>query len=119
MGNSINERNMNTTKISIAKNFSEAPAGRYLSDGPFSGEKFRNEVLFPALREFDLVELDLDGTLGYGSSFLEEAFGGLIRECGMTLEQINKKLVITSSRRLYLKRTKQYMIDAENRRHGK
>jgi hypothetical protein len=119
MGNSINEHNMNTTKISIAKNFSEAPAGRYLSDGPFSGEKFRDEVLFPAFSEFDLVEVDLDGTLGYGSSFLEEVFGGLIRERGMTLEQINKKLVIFSSRRLYLARTKQYMIDAENRRHGK
>ena len=110
---------MNKTTISIANTFSEAPAGRYVSDGPFSGERFRNEVLFPALNQFDLVEVNLDGTLGYGSSFLEEAFGGLIRECGMTWALLNEKLEITSSRRLYLERAKQYLIDAEKRRVGK
>lgn len=110
---------MKTSKISIATSFSVAPAGRYLTDGPFSGERFRSELLFPALQKFDQVEVDLDGTLGYGSSFLEEAFGGLIRESGMTLEQINKQLVINSSRRLYQERVKQYLLDAESRRHGK
>lgn len=110
---------MSSTKIIISKDFSEAPAGRYISDGPFSGENFRDRVLFPALETFDSVEVELDGTLGYGSSFLEEAFGGLIRECGMSLAQIDQKLKIHSSRRLYLTRTKQYMVDAEMRRNGK
>lgn len=119
MGNPIDNHIMNKTTISIASTYSETPAGRYYSDGPFSGEKFRTEILLPALQSFDLVEVNFDGTLGYGSSFLEEAFGGLIRECGMTLEQLNNKLVIHSTRSLYLKRAKKYMIDAENRRHGK
>lgn len=110
---------MNTIKIIISRDFSEAPAGRYLTDGPYSGERFRDEILFPALKNFDLVEVELDGTLGYGSSFLEEAFGGLIRICGMNLAQIDQKLTIHSSRRLYLTRTKQYMVDAETRRNGK
>ena len=62
--------------INIARDFSKTPAGRYLTDGPFSGEHFRESVLLPALQTHELLKVDLDGTLGYGSSFLEEAFGG-------------------------------------------
>jgi hypothetical protein len=51
------------------------PAGRNRSDGPYSGEFLRDEKLLPVLAQ-DKVIVDLDGTLGYGSSFLEEAFGG-------------------------------------------
>lgn len=65
--------------INVAKDFSRAPAGRYISDGPNSGERFRNQILVPALNGGGMVTLELDGTRGYGSSFLEEAFGGLIR----------------------------------------
>ncbi|HOY69700.1 MAG TPA: STAS-like domain-containing protein [Methylotenera sp.] len=103
---------MTTKLISISNNFSQTPAGRYYTDGPYSGEKFRTEILYPALIENELVKVDLDGTLGYGSSFLEEAFGGLIRECKMTLEQIESKLEIHSSRNLYTRRIKQYLVDA-------
>jgi hypothetical protein len=64
-----------------------SPGGRYISDGPFSGEWFRNEILGPAvataLESEDKVKVELDGTAGYGSSFLEEAFGGLIRVSGL------------------------------------
>jgi STAS-like domain of unknown function (DUF4325) len=65
--------------INIAKDFSRAPAGRFVSDGPNSGERFRTEFLVPALASNQPVTLELDGTRGYGSSFLEEAFGGLLR----------------------------------------
>lgn len=36
----------------------------------------------PAIREVgaENISINLDGTYGYGSSFLEEAFGGLLRE---------------------------------------
>lgn len=61
--------------------FSEFPGPRYERLGPNSGEKFRETILLPALRTAPIEELivNLDGTAGYGSSFLEEAFGGLIR----------------------------------------
>lgn len=65
--------------IDIAKDFSRYPAGRFISDGPFSGERFRNEFLVPALQNNEKIVVNLDGTRGYGSSFLEEAFGGLVR----------------------------------------
>lgn len=66
-------------KISIAKDFSRIPAGRFFTDGPYSGERFRKEQLEPPLRKGEDVEVVFDGARGYGSSFLEEAFGGLVR----------------------------------------
>ncbi|VVN74220.1 hypothetical protein PS708_00604 [Pseudomonas fluorescens] len=61
--------------------FSEFPGPRRESIGPNSGEKFRDTVLLPAIKENpnEIIVVDLDGTAGYGSSFLEEAFGGLLR----------------------------------------
>lgn len=79
-------------KLSVAQQFSKYPAGRYVTDGPWSGEAFREQVLKPALNSGDLVEVNLDGTLGYGSSFLEEAFGGLVRVAGFSLVALNKSL---------------------------
>ncbi len=66
--------------IEIARDFSRTPAGRYFSDGPASGERFREEFLIPVLKTSEHVEIKLDGAAGYPSSFLEEAFGGLIRK---------------------------------------
>ncbi|NOT84917.1 MAG: STAS-like domain-containing protein [Methylococcaceae bacterium] len=104
---------MNSKTIFIAKDYSETPAGRYLSDGSYSGARFREEFLYPALQEYDQVEVNLDETLGYGSSFLEEAFGGLIREKGMQLYEIKDKIQIVSSRVLYKNRIWKYLEDAQ------
>lgn len=65
--------------ISVASDFSRYPAGRYKADGPHSGERFRDEFLRPVLDANDTATIELDGVRGYGSSFLEEAFGGLVR----------------------------------------
>lgn len=80
--------------INIAKDFSKFPAGRFKSDGPFSGEHFRDDLLAPALQNNDYVEVILDKTMGYGSSFLEEAFGGLVRVYKYSKEVLHKKLKI-------------------------
>ena len=65
--------------IEIARDFSPAPAGRFRRDGPDSGERFREDYLKPALAKSEFVSVRIDGTAGYGSSFLDEAFGGLVR----------------------------------------
>lgn len=83
---------MSMTTIAIAKEFSEYPAGRYREDGEFSGEVFRDDLLVPRLTQYDVVEVNLDGSMGYGSSFLEEAFGGLVRLGKFTKEALRKKL---------------------------
>lgn len=86
--------------ISIASDFSRFPGGRYVTDGPHSGEKFRDNVLIPAFSKNEKVSVNLDGTRGYGSSFLEEAFGGLVRK-GINVADINNKLeIITKDKTL-------------------
>lgn len=69
--------------INIAKDFSPIPGARYPIEGDFSGQEFRQNILAPKLKEAiqtnTILTVNLDGTLGYGTSFLEEAFGGLIR----------------------------------------
>lgn len=83
--------------INIEKDFSWSPAGRYKEYGGDTGEEFRDDVLYPALKNDDSVVVNLDGVIGYGSSFLEEAFGGLVREHHLTLEELKKKLQFTTS----------------------
>ncbi|WP_166419853.1 STAS-like domain-containing protein [Pseudoalteromonas sp. Z1A8] len=71
---------METIKVS---DFSHYPGPRYVKLGKYSGEEFRDEKLIPAIKVYgDSIQIDLDGVAGYGSSFLDEAFAGLIR-CGV------------------------------------
>ncbi len=71
--------------INISKEFSITPGARYVKDGPHSGELFREqflEKLFEDPNDNSEITVILDGTAGYGTSFLEEAFGGLARKFG-------------------------------------
>jgi len=83
---------MKMKTITVVKDFNPRPYGRYNSDGPGNGSKFRDDVLAPALRKYDHVHVDLTGYNRYGRSFLDEAFGGLIRESKFTYEEVKKKL---------------------------
>lgn len=107
---------MKATTISIAKDFSPVPAGRHLTDGPFPGEKFRDSILVPALEHFDEITIDLDGTEGYGSSFLEEAFGGLVRK-GFSEEQLRRRLRFRTTRLSYEVRIWNYVRNATDGSH--
>lgn len=78
--------------ISIAKDFSAFPAGRVEQDGPNNGERFRKEILVPALKAAEransILVIQLDGLKSCGSSFLESAFGGLVRYDGYTAKKL-------------------------------
>lgn len=82
--------------IRIASEFSKYPAGRFLRDGPYSGEAFRKKFLEPNIRSHDKVIIEMDGARGYGSSFLEEAFGGLVRK-GFAKQELKERLEIRAS----------------------
>jgi hypothetical protein len=105
---------MNETSktIDIGKDFSRYPAGRYTSDGPFSGESFRLKFLVPALDNNEKVIVLLDDTAGYGSSFLEEAFGGLVR-LGYSERKINSIISVQSEDPSLLEEIEEYIHDAE------
>ncbi len=81
--------------INIAKDYSDTPLGRFPADGEFNGTRFREEYLRPALTGEDKVSVQIDGVEGYGSSFLEEAFGGLVRRGYFTPDQLKQKLDLT------------------------
>lgn len=71
-------------EINIARDYTKTPGGRYIKEGPFSGEDFRNTLLLPAFEKSkaqnERLTVVLDGGFGYAVSFLEEAFGGLVRQ---------------------------------------
>ena len=88
--------NRKLKRISVARDFSRFPAGRTAADNEFNGTRFRIEHLVPAIRDFETVEVDFNGVYALGSSFLEEAFGGLVRVELMDKEELLDKLKITA-----------------------
>jgi hypothetical protein len=46
--------------------------------------------------------IDLDGTAGYATSFLEEAFGGLVRREGVNATELERVLQFKSDEEDYL-----------------
>ena len=105
--------------INVVEVFSDSPGGRYEFEGAFSGELFRRKFLYPKLNEAmcgsKILVVNLDGAYGYGCAFLEEAFGGLIREEGELLMEINRHLEIISEEEPGLiEEIQNYMIEAKN-----
>lgn len=80
--------------IDIARDFSKNPYGRYPKDGDYNGTAFREKFLVPKLRGDVNVLVDMGGTNRYGSSFIDEAFGGLIRVEKFKLSELRDKLTI-------------------------
>lgn len=103
--------------INIRENFSRYPAGRYRADGPYNGEKFREEFLIPALSEAidkgEKVKVELDGVRGYNSSFLEEAFGGLVRSGKFaSTRDLSEKFEFVSADKSLIEEIRGYMEEA-------
>ena len=84
-------------EIIIARDYTKTPGGRFISEGKYSGEDFREKILKPkyleAVGNDDKLKVNLDGGYGYGSSFLEESFGGLVR----SLNSIDSERIIIIS----------------------
>lgn len=101
------------SQVSVARQFTVTPGGRYRRISEFSGEEFRETMLLPAASRGELVEVDLDGVLGYGSSFLEEAFGGLVRTLHFTDRREFDRVVRVQTRRSdWEAEVNQYIDDA-------
>lgn len=101
--------------VKFADIFTDMPSGRYREDSSDSAEEFRDDILVPLLREHDIIVLDLRDVYGYPSSFLEEAFGGLIREELFTEKDLNCKLRLVDHEGLRdnITRIRQFINDAQ------
>lgn len=102
----------------FVKDFSITPGSRYRDEGKkaHSGQEFREDFLEPKFLEIKdtnkKIIVNLDGTIGYGTSWLEEVFGGLARQFGHKL--VLDKLEFISEEEDYLiEDIKQYINDAE------
>lgn len=75
-------------KLIIAE-YSEYPGPRYSVQGESSGEEFYHKILnkafYDAYNEEEVLTVILDGTAGYASSFLDEAFGNLVYDFSLSV----------------------------------
>ncbi|UZD90331.1 STAS-like domain-containing protein [Cognatishimia activa] len=106
--------------INIAEDYTEFPGGRYVEDGDGNGTTFREEYLLPAMKrnDDDVVSVILDGAAGYPSSFLEEAFGGLVREHDFTPEDVLKRFKFIANEpgfSRYVALIEQYVTQAQRK----
>lgn len=86
-------------EINLIKEFSTKPYGRNHQDVTpeeykDTGEAFRLNILAPALQDKnnEKVRVILTGYNRYARSFLDEAFGGLIRASGFTYDELCNRL---------------------------
>ena len=111
------------TNLKVSKEFTSTPGPRYRKEGTFSGQQFREDFLLDAIRKAiesdEILVVDLDGTAGYGTSFLEEAFGGLIRENNLELSVIDSHFEIISTEEEYLiDDISEYLKNAEEQHYA-
>lgn len=99
--------------ISIADDFTKSPGARTKEDGPFSGEEFYEKLLKSKFEEIlkteEKLEVILDGTDGFASSFLNESFRRLAQHFGKEL--VKSKIIITSNE---ISRYKEIAMEAIN-----
>ena len=87
---------MTTVIFSIADDFSPFPGPRFKEQGPDSGEKL-SRILARKLRETHAkFRILMDGTTGIGSSFIDQAFGGLVSDHGFNARELEGRLIFVS-----------------------
>ena len=104
--------------LNIAKEFTPIPIGRFRNSGDKSGQAFREDILYPkiceAIKNKDTLEVDFKDMVRLGSTFLEESFGGLVREHGMNPDEVLKTIKFLPGRNLHLwvELTEEYIQEA-------
>lgn len=73
-------------EINFSKEFTDAPGGRYKTDGSFSGELFYETLLLPrfeeSLKNNEKLIVNMDNVFGIPASFASQAFGTLSQKYG-------------------------------------
>lgn len=107
-------------KIKVVDDYTDTPGARYERQGPFSGERFRDEILYPkflyCVKNHKKLTVDLDGGYGYGSSFLEETFGGLVRKLRNEkktkyIKYVKEIIIISEDNKSWYEKIDKYISD--------
>lgn len=76
-------------KIIKVADFSKLPGARHRADGDYSADEFYEDYVEAPLKEIvvskkprNLLLIDLDGTLGYASSFVSQLAVRILEACG-------------------------------------
>lgn len=89
---------MENNNLLLIADFSRYPSGRDSNDSTYNGEDYRKNILLPkietAIEQGHVLTVSLRGVMSFGSSFLEEAFGGLVRKEGLSKADILSHLEI-------------------------
>jgi hypothetical protein len=111
--------------INVGRDFSDHPIGRYREDGPQSGEVFREDYLLPILRklgEGEKLQIILDdGVEGYGSSFLVEAFAGVVKVGFLQPKDLLERLVFKyedEDFEFFERKIREYISEAKYQEQG-
>lgn len=89
-----------TIVINVAEDFSDLPIGRKIHErfmcepNMLSGEAFKRNLLIPALKTGKPVIIDMSNVYGFGSSWLNEVFGGLHEDMDSTKQELTKRIDI-------------------------
>lgn len=79
------------------KGYTDTPGGRYETDWEYSGVWFRG-IIDKTLKRLGLFYttfiVDISDTAGCTAGFIEECFGGLVRECGYTYGELKAVMSI-------------------------
>lgn len=106
--------------VKFTKTFSDCPAGRE------HAAQLRKEVLHPLIGATPLLPdqklvIDLDGGPGYAASFLEELFGGFVRQygCGLlVLIDLGIVSFISNDEPQLIDEIRDFVVDAEREREA-
>lgn len=106
----------NYVEFVIRNEFSILCGPGYYREGSYSGEELREECLIPILENLKNNEkllIDLDGTNGYGVSFLETAFGDLVNYNG--INYLDKIEFISNEEPHLIETIKQFAQEKQNK----
>ena len=92
----------------------------FRSESNKSGQAFREDILYPkiceAIKNKETLKVGFTDMLSLISGFLEESFGGLVREHGMKPDEVLKTIEFLSKNNLlglYIELSKEYIQEAE------
>lgn len=106
----------NVIELNIATEFSKYPGPRFRKEGNYSGEEFRENFLEKKFAECIKNDckliINLDGGAGYGTSFLEEAFGGLARIYESSESLLNRIEFISNEEPYLIEDINEYITNA-------